>query len=167
MADAPTLKNARATAKSQFTRAEKKVLDAIAPTENKIPITTIQRRFADVTEKWTKTQDAHDAYVAVLAADAQDTETNWIDEVSDRFDKLEVSVDKYIENEEKAAAPKAAVPTPPAQPIQQNKANNVAHRMKFDIDFPKFNGDIRKYPEFKETFINHVQPEFQPNMPLH
>ena len=88
MADAQNLKTARATAKSQFTRAEKKVLDAIALTENKMPITTIQRRFADVTAKWTTAQDAHDAYVAVLVDGEQDAESAWIEDVSNRFDLL-------------------------------------------------------------------------------
>ena len=96
MADANALTTTRATAKAQFTRSEKKLRDSLNTGEeaDKVPVTTIKRRFEDVVEKWRRAQDTHDAYIAALGNDAyMDTEEAWIDDISKRFDNLEIAVD--------------------------------------------------------------------------
>ena len=114
MADANELKTTRTTAKTQFTRSEKKLRDSLNEADE-VPVATIKRRFEDVVEKWTRAQDAHDAYVAALGEDADmNTEEAWIDDISNRFDNLEVAVDKHLETIEKALA--ATQPAPAAAP---------------------------------------------------
>ena len=71
MADAAALKTARSTSKSQFTRAEKKLVEGLTG-ETVAPIATIKRRFEDVSEKWAKAQDAHDAYISSITATADE-----------------------------------------------------------------------------------------------
>ena len=75
MADANTSKTTRATAKAQFTRSEKKLRDSLVTGEeaDKVPVTTIKRRFEDVMEKWRRAQDTHDAYIAALGNDTDMT----------------------------------------------------------------------------------------------
>ena len=156
------LKNARKTAKGQFTRAEKKLADALAiqVEADRLPISTIKRRFADVSTKWEDAQNAHDDYVRSLTDKTEQellTEEVWIKDISDRFDTLEVLVDKYIEKAEKTvAAPIITAPDPNDDGNRQ--PNNM---LKFDrIKLSSYCGDIRKYPEFKETFTKHVQPSY-------
>ena len=42
--------------------------------------------------KWTKAQDAHDVYVAILSCGEDEAEKAWIEDLSNRFDFLEVVV---------------------------------------------------------------------------
>ena len=153
MADAAALKVIRSTAKSQFTRAEKKLIDSLNVGEEaeKVPISTIKRRFQDASERWSKAQDAHDAYVAnITVADEEQlqAEEQWIQEISDRFDRLEVSVDRYIDESEKAAKPAIA---PIAIGANANKETNCM--LKFDrIKLTLFGGDIRKFPRIQGNF---------------
>ena len=92
MADPDALKNTRTLLKGQFTRSEKKLRDGldIVVDANKLPITTIKRRFDDIQDKWTKAQDAHDAYVAALGLNETDraVQDAWINEISARFEVL-------------------------------------------------------------------------------
>lgn len=169
MADANTLKTTRATAKAQFTRSEKKLRDSLVTGEeaDKVPVTTIKRRFEDVIEKWRRAQDTHDAYIAALGNDTDMAlEEAWIDDISKLFDSLEIDVDKHLETIEKATA--AALPAPAAastlNPGGGATLNTVTPKrpLKFEIKLEPFCGDIRKYPEFKETFCKHVESEYKP-----
>ena len=159
--DADSLKGKRSTAKAQFTRSETKLNDSLtlaAHPAQKIPLTTIKRRFEDVADKWAKVENAHDAYLAALPDPTQiETEEVWIQDISARFDSLEIKVDQYIEKEQ---APKEAQNVAGAQNTSTTDANVSNRKLKFDIQVEKFDGDIRKYPEFRETFRKHVQAEF-------
>ena len=66
MAEAAQIQEARtkrSTAKSQFTRAEKSLNDALASDD--VSASTIQRRFNELKIKWDNVQEAHDAYAAL------------------------------------------------------------------------------------------------------
>ncbi len=162
MADADALKTTRATMKAQFTRSEKKLVESLNIQEEaqRVPITTIKRRFDDVVSKWSKAQDAHDAYIAVLGPTADlDAEDVWIQDISTRFDTLEITVDKYLEEVEKAAEAMKA-PDPVVNAPANPTTTAVDRKLKFEIKLLPFCGDIRKYPEFKETFCKHVETEY-------
>ena len=146
MADANALKTNRATAKAQFTRSEKKLRESLITDEeaDKVPVVTIKRRFEDVKEKWGRAQDAHDAYIAALGNDADmNTEEAWIEDISKRFDNLEIDVDKHLETIEKATA--AAQPIPAAAPTSNSADTIVTPKrpLKFEIKLEPFCGDIR------------------------
>lgn len=157
MADA--LKAARSTAKSQFTRAENKLKDSLTA-EPAVPLDTIKRRFDDLSTKWTKAQDVHDEYVEAILTTATEeeltTEEAWITDVSNRFDSLEISVDRHIEKRQnKGTATETEVRNDGIEtPI--TKSMLKLDRMKL----PKFDGNLRKYPEFKSTFVKHVEPQY-------
>ena len=93
------LKTKRATSKSQFTRADKRLNDVLSQSST-IPILTVERRYNELSEKWNCVQEAHDAHLAVLSSsddgDASDRES-WIDEIKERFDAIEIKVDQILE----------------------------------------------------------------------
>ena len=166
MADATELKTARTTLKGQFTRLEKKLNESLTPPPEggqAVPIATIKRRFADLSEKWEKTQDAHDAYISVIAGTSSEaeleTEEGWINDISSRFDLLEIAFDRHLETVEKTVAV-AVLPPPAAQvtPPTQAQTNSLLKLER--IKLAPFDGNIRKYPEFKITFQKHVEPQF-------
>ena len=86
----------RATAKSQFTRVEKRLEEAIKKAPS-IPYQTIERRYEDLREKYNAAQQAHDDYVQALLSSKTDTtqaeEEKWIDELTQRYDDIEERVD--------------------------------------------------------------------------
>ena len=169
------LKTSRATAKGQFTRSEKRLRDVVKNMEN-IPVATIERRYNELHSKWETLQEAHEKYVTSLRSASspenpidEDAENNWIDEIADRFDAIEIETDQRIEalsiklsSVKTELASQAAASTVQDQPstnqsstIQLQMSNPIQlERIKLD----KFNGDIRKYPKFKEQFELYVRP---------
>ena len=94
------LKVTRATAKGQFTKSEKRLKDAITMMES-IPVSTIERRYDELHSKWDTLQEAHEKYITALRSASspessidEAAENNWIDEIADRFDAIEIETDK-------------------------------------------------------------------------
>ena len=166
MTDATELKRKRTISKSQFTRAENKLREAITPTYADYPINTVERRYSEVKQRWNQAQDAHDHYVSCLVVDTDQlaTEELWIDEVADRFDKIEIEFDKYVEERTlmKPLVNREVVQQPSSS--REGVAQGQVHPSVIKIErmkFPSFSGDIRKYPQFREEFIKHIQPQCQ------
>ena len=168
MADAAELKIARTTSKGQFTRAEKMLVDSLnKEAVTPAPIATIKRRFEDVSQKWTKAQDAHDAYISSITATSSEdelkTEEVWITDILERFERLEILVDQHVEKAETpavAAVVGAQVPQTTA-PVQGNVIAPANSLLKLErIKLTPFDGNIRKYPDFKSTFTKHVEPQY-------
>ena len=168
MSDA--LKVKRSTSKSQFTRCEKRLSDALRSVEN-ITVATIERRYNDLREKWNAVQEAHDTFVEAIQAEAgivadEDNEL-WIEEITQRFDDMEVQADAAIEKMKRdshsgvtseAGMAKAVTSVcPTGHPDGQSSVQ--LERIKLD----KFDGDIRKYPKFREQFELYVKPLCTPS----
>ena len=150
------LKKKRATAKGQFTRAEGRLSTAVE--ESAIDEWTLTRRYDDLKVRWDAAQDAHDEYVSTLtAADKLDEEEQWINDLADRFDNLELAVGRKIK------LMRAPEPTTDVKPIiNQSEVMKSSHSESVirveKLKFQLFCGDIRKYPEFKAEFLQHVEP---------
>ena len=165
------LKMKRTTAKGQFTRSEKRLKDAITSMES-TPIATIERRYSELESKWIMVQEAHDRYVAAFQQNSSSEnpfieadENDWINEVADRFDFIELEADRRIEAyKTKLSAVKTEEANQvTASPLQNSKLNTDVQPMSNPIQLErikldKFNGDIRKYPKFKEQFELYVKP---------
>ena len=202
----------RRTAKAQYTRAERRLKEALDNADN-IPVSTVARRFEDLNARWNMVQETHDVYVASLPPplegeeDVSVTEEAWIDELVDRFSLVEVQVDRVMEEIEKrnlqVKVPKnadgmhakseetlvsnvengtvdaaseasamnittsSAVSTLTNNVVQSSAAPANCHPVQpFSpialqlerIKLSKFNGDIRKYPKFREQFELYVKP---------
>ena len=150
-------KQARTSAKMQFTRAEKSLLDALNVPE--IPISTLQRRFTELKKKWDTVQDSHDAYSA-FSGEMEDEQVSqldtWIQDLSQRFDEVEIKADQKIEK---------LTPKGNKQVGGHDNVSSVGQSaVKFDKrKFPEFDGNIRKYPQFREEFNKHIVPYCQEN----
>lgn len=172
---AEELKGKRAIAKGQFTRSEKRLKDALGNMEN-TPISTIERRYNELNSKWTMVQEAHDAYMAVLPCEAStDIESeeanpeNWINDIADRFDAIELEADRSIEA---LKLKLSSVKTEEAIPLTTNPSEQGSTNVSTTVNpsatsssvqlerikLEKFNGDIRKYPKFKEQFELYIKP---------
>jgi hypothetical protein len=144
--------------KRLFTRTEKAICQAL---ESRALDETIQRRFEEFSKQWSRVQECHDEYVENLhdySEQAISLEDEWIDELSERFYKVELDVDRELHDRKEATREELKAIT---QDIEQKmaieklqvdkatanaKSNSVQlERMKFEA----FNGDIRKYPAFK------------------
>lgn len=174
------MKQKRGTSKSQFTRSEKRLNEALDKAEG-IPLLTIERRYNELSEKWSAVQEAHDTYVAARQSEdgSIDTEVEegWIDEIAERFDDIEIKADSILEELKRKSASAlklsterstktegtvslpgqqgTAASTGEANPMPMLSTNTVQlERIKLE----KFNGDIRKYPKFREQFELYIKP---------
>ena len=145
-------KQARTTAKGQFTRAKRSLTDALNLSD--VPISTVERRFNELKKKWDMVQETHDAYsvhsgeMEVGEADKLD---EWIDEMITTFDDLEIKADKKIDQIRSTEAP--------SPKDKDSKKRSEVGAVKVErMKFPQFEGDIRRYPQFKEEFIKHIGP---------
>lgn len=146
-------KKARTIAKAQFTRAETHLFEALNEGKDKW---AIERRYEDLKMRWNKTQDAHDIYVLSLSDDDEAAkEGQWIDEISNRFSKVELSVSKIFDDSKVQDTEETSDGNNDEAKVQTHQRGVQIERMKFNI----FKGDIRKYPEFKSEFIKYIQPK--------
>ena len=105
-------KKRRSLAKSQFTRAEKAVQTALA-LERLCPTWTLEKRYDDLKKRWDNVQDAHDNYILLTGEEVGEADETWIDELAERFDKMELVVGTYMkqvksESEVKIVSPQKA-----------------------------------------------------------
>ena len=69
--------------------------------KSEVTVTTIERRFEELKEKWNTVQERHDEYVAeLLVVNSQtdvEAEEEWLNGVTERFDAIEVEADRTLE----------------------------------------------------------------------
>ena len=176
-------KKQRAIWKRSFTRAEKSLQNAIDAAQT--PAETIKRRFGDLRHAYEEAEKAHDEYLNLLEekkptvqdnADADADPNNvvteedvealmeaqeaWIDELATRYQNLEINFDKKMKTFQTADVPVINGPLA-APPVQHNVINNVTSKPSIQLERIKlnpFDGNIRKYPNFKTSFETHVKP---------
>lgn len=167
------VKGKRARALGQFTRIEKRVADSIGAD---IPTATVERRFLELKQQWEVVQDAHDTYVECLQAEDSNVkvedEEEWLDAVSERFDRIEVEVDHRLETLKEAAMKKMYTTEMKMEKGALNEATSItsfqdtvgiaapsATTVQLErIKLEKFTGEIRKYPKFKDNFERYIKP---------
>ena len=157
--DMEQAKKARTSAKSQFTRAETSLTKSLESSDILAP--TIERRFEELRAKWEKVQDAHDDY-AELAVDAKDAEGNpvdnnlegWLEEIIERFENVEIRTDKRVAELKKKDDRK-----PEGGEKGKDKSERVSAVKIEKSKFPPFDGQLRKYPQFRVEFNNFIKPQ--------
>ena len=95
--DIEAAKKSRSQAKRTFTRLCKNLQRAIS--ENVLQ-KTIRNRFMELRAAWKTVQIKHDEYISCLTED-DDTEEEWITEMSNIFCTVEEETDAYIETKMK------------------------------------------------------------------
>ena len=144
-------KAARSQAKAQFTRSKRSLSDALNLPE--ISPSTVERRFNEMKKRWDVVQEAHDAFAAHeedMGPEDAGKLDEWIDAVAKEFDNMEVASDKMLEQS------KADSTARPRDPETTATSSNVSAVKVERMKFSQFNGDIRRYPQFKEEFCKHV-----------
>ena len=87
------LKRIRTTSKSKFTRAKKSLVDALS---KKLIQKTVETRYEVLRHTWQEVQKCHDDYILTLSD--EDIDENWIDDLCNIFNDLEVETDMYLES---------------------------------------------------------------------
>lgn len=151
-------KRTRTAAKAQFTRTKKSLNDALTAPSS-VPASTLERRFEELKKRFDAVQDSHDSYTA-FSDEMEDVESaalqQWIDELATEFDGLEIRTDEKIEQ---LKTSQAAIPH---ERQAKSPSTHGASALKVErMKFPKFEGGIRRYPQFKEEFLRHVAPQYQ------
>ena len=150
-------KQERTMQKSRFTRAETALKNALKTPD--LPVDTVKRRFDDLKGKWEACQDAHDAlsrFSGEMGDGATEELSGWIDELSERFQSIEIASDTKIVMLTPAVPEVRQVGTPKDDSVKREKVGAI--KLGRTI-FSPFNGDIRGYPRFKEEFQKHLAPE--------
>ena len=143
----------RTETKRQFTRSLN-ALDKLLKTSD-ILIVTVKRRFSDLKTNYDCAQKAHDSYVVLLGTENIAQEDNWIEELSTKYYEIEVHYDNYIDKRTSIKSEENVIDNPKAEAVvNKSKPTIQLERMKFK----EFNGDIRRYPRFKEDFDTHIKP---------
>ena len=117
------------------------------------PQMTIQRRYVDLKDTWREVQATHDEYIDSLEEDADvEAEDAWLNELSDIFYKLEIQMDLVLDERKEVNSEEVNGDLKQTKTVKQSTVQ--IERMKFDI----FDGDIRKYPKFKDEFLRYIEP---------
>jgi len=152
-------KKTRTATKAAFTRAERSLQDALKVPQ--LPQATLKRRFEELKSKWDNCQSAHDSY-SLFSGEMEGGEADeldgWIDDLSKRFSEIEIQTDQKLEKYQLVNT------LPPNNVMNSNAPEPNVHKplnvVKIErLKFPTFNGDIRRYPQFKSEFIKHVAPQ--------
>jgi hypothetical protein len=145
-----TAKQDRTRAKAQFTRAKKALADAVNHVDPSLD--TIERRLTELKKRWDNVQDTHDAYAeheSEMTTDEASKLSEWIDSIAEEFNDMEMKSDK---RKDKIRGNQS--PTGDNKTI--SSGNSVGAVKVERMKFSQFDGDIRRYPQFKEEFCKHV-----------
>ena len=170
MASIETLKQKRTQAKAAFTRAEKSLKKILSSSDSMMEL--VERRLNDMAARWEAAQDAHDQYIILTEEEDKEKEEEWIDELEARFEEVEketVLLLRKLRGNQKPKAPeegKGAIPVDKelegteevkaATPVAKEVETSCMKLEKLKLD--RFDGDIRKYPAFKERFNLYIRP---------
>ena len=146
----------------QFTRAESNLKQALSMED--VETSTIERRFAELRAKFDAFQNAHDAYAEfvdeLLKEDGTSVDPNldqYIEEVTERFNAIEIDADKQIAVRKKKDAamiqPNTSVST-----VHPHTPSSVIKVKRVDLE--QFDGDIRKYPTFRNDFTKLIATRY-------
>ena len=148
-------KTKRSVAKAQFTRTEKSLRNLLV--NEKSLEETIKRKFAEMSQRWQEVQNAHDVYMTMIAQESFDAEEEWIEDLLARFEVIEAEADQTLR---KCAKVAQVTPKEEGSTVAKSDESSVEKgRLQLErLKLEKFDGDIRKYPAFKERFKLYIEP---------
>ena len=144
------LKFARDDALRKFLRSEKSVNSIL--TKEDVPPDLLEQRYQEIKAQWTQLQVHHDSYVLKSLRGSEASEIaaadKLIDEISERFTELELSVFRKIRNAKQSIS---------------NISAPQKHFIKLEhLKFRKFDGNVRNFPRFKSDFEKYIAPMSDP-----
>ena len=152
------LKNQRKLAKSQFTRAERRLNEAVS---GDLELEILERRFEELSVKRDITQKSHDSYILAQMPTAEDgfeeTEEEWIQEIDNRFSVIEVVTIRKIKEKKKTELQIQKTMNSDAHNEDTSFAPSCPIKLE-RIKIETFDGNMREYTKFKEQFQKHIAP---------
>ena len=115
--------------------------------------TAVKGLVKNLEEAMNKCCDAHERYLNSIDEKEikQSQETKWITETMDIYNKINTRCMIFVSKNEK----------PEKSTVQREKGTSEAFRLE-KLRFDLFEGDIRKYPRFKEQFLAFIKPQYRP-----
>ena len=147
----------RTSVKGRFTWYENRLKSLLE--EEEFDSWTMNNRYEDLKQRWESFQEAHDEYTALLTEEEDiSTAEVWMNEICQRFDNIEIAVGKAMKEDKKKLEPSVTETKMSSASSTGKQFKETAIRME-RLRFPTFEGDIRKYPQFKEEFVRQIQPQ--------
>ena len=105
----------------------------------------IERRLAELRERWIELQTAHDFYIVSYFTNTAEItkQDEWLKQYRKTFYDTEAECDKLLYSQ-----------------IETTKETDPPMIKLERFKFPIFDGDIRKYAKFKTEFIKFVEPQY-------
>ena len=108
---------------------------------------TIDKLISQLEESFKNCSSNHQAYIMnIKTEDEREKEKKWINSIIERFQYLYSKGKLYVSHESHKTEPK-----PP---------DKMKRGVK-DVKFESFDGNIRRYPRFKEQFLKYVKPRYE------
>ena len=144
----------RTVAKAQYTRVENALRKLVG---NPLSLQeTMERKYQVLIDKWQELQNCHDAYTLLVNADEAQKEEEWIEELCERFDAIEADTDKSLRKFRKEVPP--AAPEEKSHIVIAKGADKQSGLKLERLRLDKFDGNLRKYPAFREGFKKYIEP---------
>ena len=162
-------KAARGLAKGAFTRSANALAEAISQSA---PSVSIQRKFERMCECFKDAERKNEEYLLSLAQPEEDQD-EWINELSGRFEQLEIEADVLEQSRrdeaERQKENKRNKERETEYRREEERKNaetraNEDKRSGFKIErlkIEQFEGDLREYPSFKNTFLKFIKPNIR------
>ena len=109
-----------------------------------------------MTKRWDQVQDAHDAFAAFaseMPGEDADKLEEWIGELTDRFSQVEIDADKKLDQLKSQNKVKEVQQM---EACTERQAKGVGAIRIEKLKIAQFEGNIRKYPQFRTEFLNHI-----------
>ena len=149
------VKKKRSVMKAGFTRTEGSLRRLLGDEESLVE--TIKRKFGELGERWRELQETHDTYMTMVEDESFDKENEWVDDLLSRFEDIESCTDKALRKRSNIENPTVKVESSATN--SQNEPPIEKSRLQLEkLKLDKFDGDLRKYPGFKERFKLYIEP---------
>ena len=134
----------RSTAQVVFETSCQSVINILE--SDKGTISTIQKFQLQLEEAFKECKQTNKELLNLLTKESAESEIRWIHDIQRKYNGIIEKLDVEIAKDEQLKESKQAI---------KEKTTNLSLEK---IKLPKFDGEIREYPQFKRDFQRHVEP---------
>ena len=134
----------RRTAQVVFETSCQSVINILE--SDKGTISTIQKFHLQLEEAFQECKQTNKELLNLLTKESAESEIRWIHDIQRKYNGIIEKLDVQIDKDEQLKESKQA--------IKEKTTNLNLEKIKL----PKFDGEIREYPQFKRDFQRHVKP---------
>ena len=134
----------RRTAQVVFETSCQSVINILE--SDKGTISTIQKFQLQLEEAFQECKQTNKELLNLLTKESAESEIRWIHDIQRKYNGIIEKLDVQIDKDEQLKESKQAIKEKTTNPNLEK------------ITLPKFDGEIREYPQFKRDFQSHVEP---------